>query len=120
MSKHRIVSFKTLRHMMVCTGLALFLASIGVPGDLSYAQQRYKPEVLLPLGYPDGFHGFGPIDALNEDGIVIGDIFIKLSPFVTCHKPTNMNSYLADFNTGDLVGYLKNPGGEITSLWLIR
>ena len=104
---------------MVCTGLALFLVSIGIPGDPSYAQKRYKPEVVLPLDYPDGFHGFGPIDALNEDWIVIGDIFIKLSPFVTFHTPTKMNSHMDDFNTGDRVGYLKNSEGEITSLWLI-
>ena len=120
MSIHRIISFGKLRYILVCTGLALFLVSVVIPADLSQAQKRYKPEVVLPPQYPDGFHGFGRIDVLYEDRIVIGDFSIKLTPLVTYHTPTNMNSYSADFNPGDLVGWLKNLDGEIKSLWLIQ
>ena len=120
MSLHRIISFGKLKHILVCLGLALFLVSVVIPADLSHAQKRYKPEVVLPPQYPDGFHGFGRIDVLYEDRIVIGDLSIKLTPFVTYHTPTNMNSYSADFNPSDLVGWLKNLEGEIISLWLIE
>ena len=120
MSIHRIISSGKLKHILVCLGLALFLVSVVIPADLSHAQKRYKPEVVLPPQYPDGFHGFGRIDVLYEDRIVIGDLSIKLTPFVTYHTPTNMNSYSAEFNIGDLVGYMKNLDGEIKSLWLIQ
>lgn len=119
MSKHRIKFSGRLKQTLVCIGLVLFFMSVGITESFSQAPKRYKPEAELPIEYPDGFHGFGPIDALREDVIVIGDMLIKLSPSVTFHTPTNMNSYPADFNKGDLVGYLKNSEGEITSLWLI-
>jgi hypothetical protein len=100
-------------------GLALFLVSVGIPADLSHAQKRYKPEVVLPPTYPNGFDGYGRIEMLDEDGVVIQDVFIKLASFVTYHPPTNMDSFSAEFSIGDLVGYLTGPEGEITSLWLI-
>ncbi len=120
MSIHRIISFGKLRHILVCLGLALFLLSVGIPADLSHAQKRYKPEVVLPPVYPNGFDGYGRIETLEENGVVIQDVFLRLTPSVTFHPPTNMDSTAAEFNTGDLVGYLTNPEGEITSLWLIQ
>ena len=120
MSKHRIVSFGKLRHILVCLGLALFLVSVGIPADLSHAQKRYKPEVVLPPEYPNGFDGYGRMEMLGENGVVIQDVFIKLASLVTFHTPINMNSTSAEFNKGDLVGYLTDPEGEITSLWLIQ
>ncbi len=119
MSLHRIISFGKLRHILVCLGLALFLVSVGIPADLSHAQKRYKPEVVLPPEYPNGFDGFGRLEMLEENGVTIQDVFIKLAPFVTYHTPTNMDSTSAEFSIGDLVGYLKNLEGEIISLWLI-
>ena len=120
MSIHRIISFGKLRHILVCLGLALFLVNTGMRVNLSHAQTRYKPEVVLPADYPNGFDGFGRIDDLDDYRAVIQDILIKVAPSVTFHTPTNMHSTTADFEIGDLVGYLTNKEGEIISLWLIE
>jgi hypothetical protein len=120
MSVDRIIYFKAWRRFLVFLMLTLFLVSTGIPVTLSHAQKRFKPEVVLPKDYPDGFDGFGPLEALNENSVVIMDVSIRLVPFVTYHTPTNMNSTAAEFRIGDLVGYLKNETGEITSLWLIE
>ncbi len=119
MSIHHIISFAKLRHILVCLGLALFLMTTGIPADLSHAQKRYKPEVVLPPDYPNGFDGWGRIEMLTENGVTIRDELIRMKPYVTYHTPTNMDSSSAEFNNGDLVGYLTDPEGEITSLWLI-
>ena len=119
MSLNRIKSFGKLKHILVCLGLALFLVSFVIPADLSQAQKRYKPEVVLPPEYPNGFDGYGRLEMLGENGVTIQDVLIKMTPYVTFHTPINMNSTSAEFNKGDLVGYLTDPEGEITSLWLI-
>ncbi len=120
MSLNRIKSFGKLKHILVCLGMALFLVSFVIPADLSQAQKRYKPEVVLPPEYPNGFDGFGRLEMLEENGVTIQDVFIKLASFVTYHTPTNMDSTSAEFSIGDLVGYLTDPEGEIISLWLIQ
>lgn len=120
MNIDRIISFKVLRHILGCSMLTLFLMSTAIPADLSHAQKRYKPEALLPEGYPDGFDGYGRIDDLDDYRVVIQDILIKMAPSVTFHTPTNMFSTIADFQIGDLVGYFTNKQGEIVSLWLIQ
>jgi len=138
MSINRVISFGKLRHILVCSGLFLFLVCAVIPGNPIHAQEpsepeefgapespirdgkRYKPEVVLPPQYPNGFHGYGRVDGFDEDGVVIGDVFINLAPYITYHTPTNKDSFSAEFNPGDLVGWLKNQEGEITSLWLIQ
>jgi hypothetical protein len=139
MSIHHIISFAKLRHILVCSGLFLFLVCAVIQGNPIHAQEpgepeefgtpesaipihdgkRYKPEVVLPPQYPNGFHGYGRMDVLDEDGVVIQDVFFKLEPFVTFHTPTKTDSYMAEFNIGDRVGYLINMEGGIISLWLI-
>ncbi len=120
MSIHHIISFGKLRHILVCSGLALFLMTAGIPADLSYAQRRYKPEVVLPPDYPNGFDGWGRIEMLTENGVTIRDELIRMKPYVMYHTPTNSDTTSAEFNNGDLVGYLTDPEGEIISLWLIQ
>ena len=120
MSVDRIISFRAWRKFLVCSMLIFFIVSTGMPMTLSLAQNRYKPEVVLPAEYPDGFDGFGLLEALNEKRVVIKDVVITLVPFVTFHTPTNMYSTAAEFKIGDMVGYLTNEAGEITSLWLIE
>lgn len=115
-----IMYFKKFRHFIVCSILSLFLANIWMPVNLSHAQTLHKPEVVLPADYPNGFDGFGRIDDLDDYRAVIQDVLIKLAPSVTFHIPTNMYSTAADFEIGDLVGYLTNKEGEIISLWLIE
>ena len=114
------IFFKGLRHVMVCSILTLFLVNTGMPLNLSHAQTRYKPEVVLPVDYPNGFDGFGRIDDMDDNGVVIQDSLFKLAPSVTFHTPTDMHSTAAYFEIGNLVGYLTNKEGEIISLWLIE
>jgi hypothetical protein len=120
MSVDHTISFRAWRRFLVCSMLLLFIVSTGMPVTLSLAQNRYKPEVVLPMDYPDGFDGFGLLEALNEKQVVIKDVVIRLVPFVTFHTPTNMYSTAAEFKIGDMVGYLTNEAGEIISLWLIE
>ena len=120
MGLDRIIDFKVWKRFLVCSMLTLFLVSTGMPMTLSHAQQRHKPEVLLPKEYPDGFDGFGHLEALSDDQVVIDDVSIWMVPLVTFHTPTNMYSTAAEFKIGDMVGYLTNEAGEITSLWLIE
>jgi hypothetical protein len=120
MSKHRIISSGKLRHILFCLGLALLIVSVGVTTTFSQAPKRYKPEVRLPPEYPNGFNGYGEIEVMKENGVVIDDQFFKLASFVTYHTPTNMYATSADFQLEDLVGYLTNLEDEITSLWLIQ
>ena len=120
MSVDRIISFRAWRKFPVCSMLIFFIVSTGMPMTLSLAQNRYKPEVVLPRDYPAGFDGYGRIEALDDYRAVIQDILIKLAPSVTFHTPTNMYSTAAEFKIGDMVGYLTNEAGEIISLWLIE
>lgn len=120
MNLDRIIDFKVWKRVLVCSMLILFLVGTGMPMTLSHAQKKYKPEVVLPKEYPDGFDGFGYLEALSEDQVVIDDVSIRMVPLVTFHTPTNMYSTAAEFKIGDLVGYLANGAGEITSLWLIE
>lgn len=121
MSVHYCIPFfKGLRPFIVCSILTLFLVCTGMPVNLSHAQKRYKPEVVLPADYPNGFDGFGRLDDLDDYRAVIQDSLIKVAPSATYHTPTNMHSTAADFEIGDLVGYLTNNEGEIISLWLIE
>ena len=67
--------------VLVCfvVGLVLCAASAG------YAQDRYKGEWILPEHYPDGFNGWGRIDRLGADEIVIHDLeIIHQNPY--CNK----------------------------------
>jgi hypothetical protein len=120
MSVDRIISSKAWRQLTVFLMVTLFIVSTGIPVTLSHAQNRYKPEAVLPAGYPDGFDGYGRIDDLDDYRAVIQDILIKLAPSATFHMPNNMFGTIADFEIGDRVGYMKNEQGEITSMWLIE
>ena len=137
MSKYRTLSLGMLRHNLFFLALTLFLLCAMIPGNPVHAEglegygesegpvidltlKRSKPEMVLPLQYPDGFHGYGHIDVLGEDRVIIGDISMKLATNATFHTPTNMDSYIAEFSSGDFVGWLKNTNGEIASLWKIQ
>ncbi len=83
------------------------------------AQGPYKGEWVLPKHYPNGFDGWGRIDRLAADEVVIDDTLYPLSPSVTYNIPTNNNISSSFLRVGDIVGYLKNPKGFIISLWRI-
>jgi hypothetical protein len=94
-------------------GLVLGSASVGC------AQERYKGEWVLPEHYPDGFHGWGRLDRLGTDEIVIDDNLYPLSPSVMFNTATSNNVRASMFRVGDTVGYLEDSNGLIISLWRI-
>jgi hypothetical protein len=109
-----------IQRMIICTGLALCLVAWVIPSTPCHARELVKPEVVLPDYYPDGFHGFGRIDAINRERVVIDDCVHKLSPAVTYGTPRSENASIADFRPGVVAGFLLNARKEVVSLWLIE
>ena len=109
-----------IKHILICAGLALFIAGVAIPSGLTYAERRVKPEIVLPKHYPNGFNGYGHIDSIERDNIVIDDSFYRLSPDVQYNTPTVKNASKAFFRVGDRVGFLTNSEDEIISLWLLK
>ena len=120
MKKNKKILIERIKHILICMGLALFLAGIVVPSGVSHGQPRVKPEWVLPEDYPDGFHGWGAIDRIEENEIVIDEIQYMLSPSVTYHAPPGIYRIRSQFREGAITGYLKNSKDEIISLWLIK
>ena len=101
-------------------GLLCFVVGLVLGGaSFGYAQERYKGEWVLPEHYPDGFHGWGRMDRLGADEIVIDDHLYPLSPSVTFNTDTGSNVSSSWFRNGDRVGYLEDANGMIISLWRI-
>ncbi len=98
--------------------LGLFI-SIVLMGTFGHAQGPYKGEWVLPEHYPNGFDGWGRIDRLADDEIVIDDTLYAFSPAVIYNTPTSSNIPASWFHIGDRVGYLKNESNQIISLWKI-
>jgi hypothetical protein len=98
--------------------LILLCGSIILPTG-GYAQGPYKGEWILPQHYPNGFDGWGRIDRLASDEIVIDDTLYKLSPSVTYNTSAGTNVSMSLCGIGNVVGYLQSTEGEIISLWRI-
>ena len=101
--------------------LAGFFLAMGLTADLGYAQGRYyREEWKLPDFYPRGFDGYGVIDRITDNEVVIGDTFFKLSFDVQYNTQRNKNTSDYSFKAGRRVAYLLNKEREIESLWLIK
>lgn len=113
----------TLTKKPFSAGILLTLALLVVlmPVSTGYAQQKHKGEWILPENYPlGGFDGWGTIDRLGTDEVVIDDTQYALSPSVSYHFPSASDVSASWFKPGHLVGFLKNATGEIISLWRIE
>ena len=105
----------------VCLGLAMVLVLSAVPEDLSYAKGRFlREEWKLPDFYPRGFDGYGKIEKIESDRVVIGDTSLKFSRGAKFATPGDRNTGISAFSVGDTVAYLLNAKGEIISLWYIE
>jgi hypothetical protein len=105
----------------LCIGLTLsFYITAGLFCPVISAQDPVKPEIVLPDGYPDGFDGFGRIDRISEEEIVIDDVLYPLSSYAEYHIPYNLTSVRSMFNKGDMVGYEFDVNKAIRHLWLIK
>ncbi len=105
----------------VCLGLATVLWLCTAAGSVSYAQGRYvREEWRLPDFYPRGFDGYGKIEKIQNDGVVINDRALKFAPRIKYATPRNPNTGIYAFNVGDTVAYLLNEDQDIVSLWYIE
>lgn len=79
------------------------------------------PEGILMESEPGkNFHGEGPVQRVEEGGMVIGDVLWELSPIVTYFKKsTGLPALPKEFAPGAYVGYYIDSDRVITSLWLI-
>lgn len=109
-----------IRKIILCLALAAFLTAGVIPAGVGQAERRVKGEWVLPEHYPDGFHGYGHIDRMAADEIIIDDSVLKLAPDATYATPGSEIAASSDFKLGDLVGYIKNAKNEVESLWLIK
>ena len=105
----------------VCLGLAMVFMLAAVPGDFSYAQGRFlREEWKLPDFYPRGFDGYGRVDAISKDRIIIADTGWKFSRQIRFATPRDSHAAISAFRAGDTVAYLLNEKREIISLWYIE
>ena len=74
----------------------------------------------MPEGYPDGFDGWGCIDRITDDEVVIDDVSMALARIIDYNLPEADYKPKRYFKKGILAGYIKNDNNEIESLWLIK
>ena len=117
---HKIFRRKWIA-VWVCLVLAMVFMLSAVPGNFSYAQGRImREEWKLPDFYPQGFDGYGKIEKIEADNVVIGDTTWKFSRGIKFATPRDRNTGIHAFSEGDTVAYLLNAKREITSLWYIE
>jgi len=105
---------------IACVGLALFFLGAALSSNPAHAQQRVKPEVVLPKHYPDGFDGLGRIDRISETEVVIDDGLYKFAAHAEFHTPAGQNVSIYSLKPGAMVGFMKSGKKQIISLWLIE
>ena len=120
MDRHNKVLLGRIRRTALFVGMALFILGAALPPDNGHARGKYKPQVTLPKGYPDGFDGLGVIERIAPDVVVIQDCKRPLALHVEYNTPRERNTISAFFVPGKMVGYLLDSRGYITSLWLIE
>jgi hypothetical protein len=104
-----------------CVGVMVLMASGVIFGNISHAGGKiFLEEWKLPKFYPRGFDGYGRIDMMFEDRIVISDSSKKLSSSVVYGTPSSSHASKSSFREGNTVAYLLNQNREIVSLWLIK
>ena len=105
----------------LCVGVVVLMASGAIFGNVSHAGGKiFLEEWKLPNFYPRGFDGYGRIDMMFEDRIVISDSSKKLSSSIVYGTPSSSNASKSAFRVGNTVAYLLDQNREIVSLWLIK
>ena len=105
----------------LCVGVMVLMASGAIFGNLSYAAGKiFLEEWKLPDFYPRGFDGYGRIDKIFADRIIINDSSKKLSSSAVYGVPSSPHASKSSFQVGNTVGYLLDQRREIISLWLIK
>ena len=100
--------------------IGLICLSIQAPATVGHCQQKHKGEWIQPEGYPlGGFDGWGRIDRISGDTLVMDDTVYTLSPSVKYHTENAGNVSSSWLKKGNLAGFIKNNAGEVISLWRI-
>ena len=104
--------------------LAFFLLATVWTGPVGAADGKARNESAakdiqasrdhIPLSYD----GFGVIDNIGKDQLIINDSVKKLSPMVTYHDQTGRYTSSTEFKVGTRVAYQVNKQREITVLYL--
>ena len=110
------------RIMQIIFGITLALIAAGIctPAGVSAGEQKVKGEWILPAHYPAGFDGYGYINRIAAEEVVIDESLLRLSAAATFATQNSVMASMGDFTDGDLVGYLINSEREVISLWLIE
>lgn len=120
MRKNKTDRCHRIKRIAAGLALALIVAGICMPAGVGAGEGKVKGEWILPEHYPDGFDGYGYINRIAADEVVIDEALFRVSPAVIYATPNNIMALMKDFTEGDLVGYLTNPEEVIISLWLIE
>ena len=114
------MSCKAKQKILISFMAVIFLICPALSGHVSYSQDKVKGEWLLPKHYPDGFDGWGKINRINTEEIVIDDVQFALHSNVSYYTPTSPSAMpFSWLKQGKTVGFIKNSSNEIASLWLI-
>jgi len=110
------------RIKQIAAGIALVLivAGICLPAAVGAGERKVRGEWILPDNYPQGFDGYGYINRIAADEVVIDEALYRVSPAIIYATPNNIMAKIGDFRDGDLVGFLTNSEQVIVSLWLIE
>jgi hypothetical protein len=112
---------KNINYLIFGLAMAGLILSGGIAADRCDAEGRYyKEEWKFPGFYPKGFDGYGRIDRMDLNEIVIDDSLLKLAYNVSYNTPRRKNTSDSAFLAGAVVGYLVNAEGKVESLWLIE
>jgi len=120
MKKNKTDRHCRIRQAMAGLALVLMIAGICIPAGADAAERKFRGEWILPEHYPAAFDGYGYLNRIAAEEVVIDEKLLRLSPAVTYTTLTSVMAGSKDFADGDLVGYLTNSEHEITSLWLIE
>jgi hypothetical protein len=120
MNKHYSDGHRRIRQITAVIALALILVGICMPASVIAGDRKIKGEWILPKHYPEGFDGYGHINRIATEEVVIDDALMRLSPSVNYATPENVVALMGDFAEGDLVGYVTNSQKQVVSLWLIK
>jgi hypothetical protein len=120
MNTHYSNDHRRIRQIGAVIALAFILVGVCMPADVSAGDRKIKGEWILPKHYPAGFDGYGHLNRIDTEEVVIDDALMRLSPSVNYATPESVVAHMADFGEGDLVGYQTSSEMEVVSLWLIE
>ena len=120
MKKNKTDRHHRIKQIAAGIALALIIAGICIPAAVCAGERKIRGEWILPENYPAGFDGYGYINRITAEEVVIDETLHRVSPAIIYTTLTSIMAKMGDFTEGDLVGYLTNSEQVITSLWLIE